>query len=305
VDHWVARGVRSIKIKQATPHQVGVIVDQAHKHGITVTGHINNNNYNSYESEWDVDQGEAILMGIDRIEHTIVPSGRIFKGEWKVGTPEFDALVERMISHNVYFDATMRVFGNSTIAGTTKLVTRWTDEARFFTPYMQQRFKAREAAPPGAGRNAGSRGRFGFYGEIFEHKVPELMASYKAGGARLITVGTDNPTSGPNLAGFAYHRELQALAYGGLPLAAILKAATINGARALGVGDQLGSIEVGKLADLFVANGNPLERIEETRNVRFVMRAGRVHEAAALLKSAEGKIGPAGPDELPKWTRRR
>ena len=91
------------------------------------------------------------------------------------------------------------------------------------------------------------------------------------------------------------------MAYAGLPPAAVLKAATINGARALGVVDRLGSIEPGKLADMYIAEGNPLEDISTARNVRVVIKAGVVYDPAALLKSAEGMIGPSGPDDHDAW----
>jgi len=81
----------------------------------------------------------------------------------------------------------------------------------------------------------------------------------------------------------------------------VLKAATINGATALGVEDKLGSIEVGKLADLVVVNGNPLDDIKAARNIQFVIRDGVIHDPAALLQSAEGKIGPVGPDDHAHW----
>ena len=91
------------------------------------------------------------------------------------------------------------------------------------------------------------------------------------------------------------------MVHAGLPNAVVLKAATINGARALGVADRLGSIEVGKLADLYVARGNPLDDITTARNVQFVMKSGVIYNPKTLLKSAEGKIGPAGPDYHADW----
>jgi imidazolonepropionase-like amidohydrolase len=74
----------------------------------------------------------------------------------------------------------------------------------------------------------------------------------------------------------------------------VLRAATINGARALGVGDRLGTVEAGKWADLVVVRGNPLQDITATRNVEHVVKAGVVYDPQALLASVEGAMGPAG-----------
>ena len=91
------------------------------------------------------------------------------------------------------------------------------------------------------------------------------------------------------------------MVHSGLPEIAVLKAATINGANALGIGDKLGSIESGKLADLFVIKGNPFEDIKATRNIQFVMKDGAIYYPDSLLKSAEGKIGPRGADDHEAW----
>ncbi len=114
-------------------------------------------------------------------------------------------------------------------------------------------------------------------------------------------VGTDEPVYTNLLPGFAYHRELLAMTYAGIPPAAVLKAATINGARALGIDARLGSIEAGKLADLFVVRGNPLDDIKAARDIRLVIRDGIAYDPAELLQSAEGKIGPAGPNDHADW----
>jgi imidazolonepropionase-like amidohydrolase len=116
-------------------------------------------------------------------------------------------------------------------------------------------------------------------------------AFYDHGG--MLTLGTDNPSTGEFIAGFSSHREMQTLALIGIPPADVLKIATINGARAMGVSDKLGSIEVGKLADLFVIQGNPLTDIKNTRNVQMVMKSGYIYDPKALLAQAVGKIGPS------------
>ena len=89
-----------------------------------------------------------------------------------------------------------------------------------------------------------------------------------------------------------------------MPPVAVLKAATINGARALGVDDRLGSIEVGKLADLFVANGNPLAEITAARDIHLVIKDGVVYRPEDLFAAAENQIGPSGPDDHEAWTLR-
>lgn len=60
-------------------------------------------------------------------------------------------------------------------------------------------------------------------------------------------------------------------------------------------------IEVDKLADLFVARGNPLEDIKTARNVKLVIKAGVVYDPETLLRSAEHKTGPSGPDDHADW----
>jgi imidazolonepropionase-like amidohydrolase len=87
----------------------------------------------------------------------------------------------------------------------------------------------------------------------------------------------------------------------GIPPAAALRIGTINGARALGMADRLGTIESGKLADLFIIRGNPLADIRNTRNVRWVIRGGTLYDAPALLESMKGRLGPAGHEDEDRW----
>jgi imidazolonepropionase-like amidohydrolase len=80
------------------------------------------------------------------------------------------------------------------------------------------------------------------------------------------------------LQGLGAHWETWMLASGGLSNHEALKAATINGANYIGAGQDIGSLEVGKLADLIILNKNPLDDIENTQYIKYVMQNGRLYD---------------------------
>jgi len=278
VDYWAGQGVISIKIKQASPGEMKILIEQAHKNGMTTTAHLAN-----YNSAYDVDLRDAILMGLDRVEHQLT------LGSGGPDSAEMPQMIDMMLAHGVFYDANLQMYGGINERRAHAAEMLWTDEARFFTPYTQTLLEKRGDPPPESDA------------EEFAQRVLELKSLYDAGGASLLIVGTDEPVYTSLLPGFAYHRELLALTYAGIPPAVVLKAATINGARALGIDDRLGSIEAGKLADLYVARGNPLDDIKVARDIKFVVKDGVVYDPAELLQSAEGKIGPRGPDDHADW----
>lgn len=84
------------------------------------------------------------------------------------------------------------------------------------------------------------------------------------------------------LQGLGAHWELWMLKQGGMSNLEALKAATINGANYIGVGDELGSLTEGKLADLIVMDKNPLEKIENTNSVTHTMINGRLFDISTM-----------------------
>ncbi|HIL82642.1 MAG TPA: amidohydrolase [Pseudomonadales bacterium] len=278
VDYWAEQGVISIKIKQATPGEMKILIEQAHKHGITTSAHLAN-----YDGEYDVELRDAILMGLDRVEHQLT------LGSGGPESAEMPQMIDLILAHNVFYDTNLQMYGGINERRTHAEEMLWTDEARFFTPYTQALLEKRGDPPPESDN------------EEFTQRVLELKSLFDAGGGHLLVVGTDEPVYTSLLPGFAYHRELLAMTYAGIPPAAVLRAATINGARALGIDKQLGSVETSKLADLVVVRGNPLEDIKVARDIKLVVKEGAVYDPVKLLQSAEGKIGPVGPDDHANW----
>jgi len=101
------------------------------------------------------------------------------------------------------------------------------------------------------------------------------------------------------LQGLAAHWETWMFTQGSMSNHDALKVATINGANYIGVGEHLGSLEPGKLADLIVIDGNPLEDIYDTENVVYTMVNGRLYDADTM-----NEIGNHPRERLPFWWER-
>ncbi len=291
VDYWFDKGVRAFKAKTIGPVQLKALIERAHWHGCTVTGHLDSG------ANGSVNPRDAILMGIDRIEHFMggdaMPATQSAYASYvtlDINSPAEKAEFQLFLSHHVNFDPTLTAYGYAAEHENDEAFKYWTDEKRFLTPFVQQAMAARPA------RKVNEQ-----FDKIYHIKPKELKAFYDAGGGDLMTLGTDYPSTGEYLPGFSVHREIFAMNRSGIPAAAVLKIATINSARAIGVGDRLGSVEPGKLADLSIVRGNPLQDIRHTHDVQMVIKGGIPYDPQALLKSVEGKLGPKNAEEAAKW----
>lgn len=100
---------------------------------------------------------------------------------------------------------------------------------------------------------------------------------------RLTDVGVKVNVGGHGqLQGLGVHWEIWMLEQGFMKNMDVLRAATMNGAEYLGMGDQIGSLEVGKLADLIVLDRNPLDNIRHTEYVRYTMVNGRLYDTESM-----------------------
>jgi len=91
-------------------------------------------------------------------------------------------------------------------------------------------------------------------------------------------------------AGLAAHWEIWSMVQGGFSPWEALRGATIDGAVSLGMGAEIGSIETGKLADIMIVEGNPLEDIHRSEYVSHTMINGRLYDAASMDQVAPDKV---------------
>jgi imidazolonepropionase-like amidohydrolase len=82
--------------------------------------------------------------------------------------------------------------------------------------------------------------------------------------------------------GLGVHWELWSIASGGMALHDALRVATLWSAESIGLGKEIGSLEIGKLADLMVLDKNPLVKIENTNTIKMVMKNGRLYDGDTL-----------------------
>jgi imidazolonepropionase-like amidohydrolase len=109
----------------------------------------------------------------------------------------------------------------------------------------------------------------------------ELLAMlHRAGG--IIVPSTDTPFANM-MPGFSLHLELAELVEAGIPAREVLQGATRVAAESLRRADDVGTVEAGKLADLLVIDGDPLSRIEETRQIATVIKDGVPYDPRELL----------------------
>ena len=92
----------------------------------------------------------------------------------------------------------------------------------------------------------------------------------------VVVLGTDQ-----NL-GAAVHRELELLVDGGIPTLDAIKIASLNGARFLGMEEDLGSLEKGKFADVVLLTADPAADIKNTTQIDTVIKAGRIIDRSGL-----------------------
>jgi amidohydrolase family protein len=118
----------------------------------------------------------------------------------------------------------------------------------------------------------------------------DLERAFVAAGG-LLLAGPDPVGVGGVIPGFGDQREIELLVEAGFAPVQAIRIATLNGAIFLGRQDQIGSIAVGKNADLVVMKGDPAARIGDIENVEIVFKDGVGYDTRKLLDSVKGHYG--------------
>lgn len=275
VEHAVKIGCGAIKVYSSMiPALVAPLAAEAHRRGLRVTGHV----------PIGMNVKDVLDAGFDGVNHVqYVPMLALPKTkaeldkltsaekdrrlvEADLTSPMFQELFARMAKARTTYDPTLALF-ELLLHPADVLATR---EPGLAKVPRQLRGVFGFMVPPD--EVAMSR-------RIFE----KMLASVREMHARGVPIvaGTDIGVPGHTL-----HRELELYVQAGFTPLEALQAATIVPARLLGKDQELGTIAVGKRADLVVVDGDPLANISALRKVRLVVARGRTYDPATMWKLA-------------------
>lgn len=117
--------------------------------------------------------------------------------------------------------------------------------------------------------------------DFYELTASTVVQAHKAGVN--ILAGSDS-WSEYNVPGFSLHEELQAMNDAGIDNFGVLEAATINGAKYFGIADTLGSINIGKQAEMILLNANPIDDIKNAQKIAMVFKGNQVFKQEKIAE---------------------
>ena len=247
VRNQATAGVDYIKLYVGLkPDLVKAAVDEAHRQGIKVIGHL-------YLTSWT----DAANLGIDFLTHGVPVSPFLFPEDKqrifnRTGGGPFDHslwldlvdldsieirnMIESLVQNQIPVDPTLNVYEAIFV------------RQGFADPQNEQRWS----------------------------KVLQLTKMMHDRGVKILS-GTDIPNF-ELVPGESLHHELELLVEAGINTSDVIKIATKNGAEALDLMNQTGTIEPGKQADILILSANPVEDIENTKRIEAVISNGRIIE---------------------------
>ena len=286
VEYWMDRGVTSFKAyMHITPDELAAAVKAAHARGIKVTGHL-----------CSIGFREAAGLSIDDLEHGLVVDMEFFSGKKPgvcpnvqdadreiaekldvAGSP-VQEMIRDLVAHHVAVTSTLPVFE-------TIVPNRAPLEPRVLDAMLPEARISYLRARSGISDNAAKS----FWPALFKKEMEFERAFVKAGGTLL--AGLDPTGYGGVIPGFGDQREVELLVEAGFTPLEAIHIATSNGAEFLGQFDKIGTLAVGKAADIVVIHGDPSANISDIEKVEIVFKDGVGYDSAKLIESVRGLVG--------------
>ena len=272
-DRYHEAGFQQMKIYSSVKlEEIKAVAVEAHRLGMTVTGHIPNG-INAYQAiEAGQDQINHIQYITD-IMHAALPENASRADRRKaimnldLNSPEAQKAIAFLKEHHTVVDPTIALFE---LFGATTARPPASFEPGINKIPAELSQQLSDVGPPNENTEIGDR--------MFKKDVETVGALHRAGIP--IVAGTDQAVPGHSL-----HREIELYVQAGFTPMEAIQAATIVPARAMGLEKELGTVEKGKRADLILITGNPLEDIHNTRNVEYVITNGAMYHTAELWQS--------------------
>jgi len=283
VAYWAEEGATWFKAyTRISRAELSAAIEEAHSRGLKFTGHL-----------CSVTFREAVDLGIDGLEHGFFtnteydegkkldecPTG--FRGSLRkldIDSEPVKATIDHMVQNEVAMTSTLAVYelsvpGRPPLEGRT--MTALAPGAR--DEYLARREETKKQASDSV------------MADLFPRAQAFEYAFFKAGG--LLAAGVDPTGNGGALPGFGDQRNYELLLEAEFTPAETIQIMTLNGARVLSVDEDLGSVEVGKIADLIVIDGNLVARPADIRNVVIVFKDGVGYDSKKLIDSVDGLVG--------------
>jgi imidazolonepropionase-like amidohydrolase len=257
-------------------------IDEAHSRGVKLTGHLCSVGYR-----------EAVALGIDNLEHGLYANSEYDANKQPdrcpgtfsrslraldIDSDPVHATLDDMVRNNVAMTSTLAVYELS-LPGRPPLEQRMLDAMSPETSEEYLAIRRRYEENPDA---AGSP-------ELMKKAMAYEREFVRRGG--LLAAGVDPTGNGGALPGFGDQRNVELLVEAGFTPVEALQIMTLNGAKVLGVDNDLGSVEIGKIADLVVVRGNPASAPGDVRNVVHVFKDGVGYDPVRLIDSVRGAVG--------------
>ena len=304
VNFWADQGATSFKAyMNITRAELRAAVEEAHKRGLKVTGHLCSIGYR-----------EAGEIGIDNLEHGLLADSEFVPNKQPDKCPgaavgaslrqldiNSDAVKETirvLVAKNVAVTSTLPVFEASAplatlppsqSGGTVGVISPTAIGApsailnprvlNVMNPDARVRYLTARSRIPADSPNA-----------LLVRKSMDFERAFVAAGGLLIA-GLDPTGNGGVVAGFGDLREVELLVEAGFTPLEAIKIATLNGAKFLGEDAHIGSIAPGKQADLMIVKGNPAAKISDIENVEIVFLDGVGFDSEKLIQSVQGLVG--------------